>query len=61
MVPINQVIDVLSAIVVVGGILVLTKPGSQGPALVQNLTAGFGNALGVASGQGAGGAALPYK
>jgi hypothetical protein len=49
-VPLNQVIDVLSAIVVVGGILVLTKPGSQGPALVQNLTAGFSNALGTATG-----------
>ena len=41
----NQIVDVLSAIVVVGGILVLTRPGSQGPGLVQNLTAGFGSAL----------------
>ena len=55
----NEIIDVLSAIVVVGGILVLTKPGSQGPALVQNLTAGFGNALGVATGGVFG--SLPYK
>lgn len=54
----NEVIDVLSAIVVVGGILVLTRPGSQGPGLVQNLTAGFGNALGVATGGVSG--SLPY-
>ena len=55
----NQIVDVLTAIVVVGGILVLTKPGSQGPGIVQNLTAGFGNALGVATGGVTG--ALPYK
>lgn len=46
----NQIADVAVAIVVVAAILVLTRPGSQGPALVQNLTAGFGNAVGVASG-----------
>jgi len=47
---VNNVADVLGMIVIVGGILVLTRPGSQGPALVQNLTAGFSNALGVATG-----------
>jgi hypothetical protein len=46
----NQVVDVFAAIVVVAGILVMTKPGSQGPALVHNITAGFGNSLGVATG-----------
>jgi hypothetical protein len=46
----NQIIDVLSAIVVVGGILVLSRPGSQGPALIQNLSSGFSNALGTAVG-----------
>ena len=55
----NQIVDVFATIVIVGGILVLTKPGSQGPALVQNLTAGFGNALGVATGGVTG--SLPYK
>ena len=54
----NQIVDVLSAIVVVGGILVLTRPGSQGPGLVLTLTAGFGNALGVATGGVSG--SLPY-
>lgn len=46
----NQIVDVLTAIVVVGGILVLTRPGSQGPGLVQNLSSGFSNALGTAVG-----------
>ena len=54
----NEIVDVLTAIVLVGGILVLTRPGSQGPGLVQNLTAGFGNALGTATGGVSG--ALPY-
>lgn len=55
----NDVADIAVAIVVVAAILVLTRPGSQGPALVQNITAGFGNAVGVASGSITGG--LPYK
>lgn len=54
----NDIVDVLTAIVVVGGILVLTKPNSQGPALVQNLASGFGNALGVGTGGVSG--TLPY-
>jgi len=54
----NDIVDVATAIVVVAGILVLTRPGSQGPGLVQNITAGFGNALGVSTGGVAG--ALPY-
>jgi hypothetical protein len=55
----NEIVDVLTAIVVVGGILVLTRPGSQGPGLVQNLTAGFSNALGTATGGVSG--SIPYK
>jgi hypothetical protein len=46
----SDIVDVASAIVLVAAILVLTRQGSQGPALVQNLTAGFSNALGVATG-----------
>jgi hypothetical protein len=53
----SELFDVAFAMVVVGGILVLSRSGSQGPALVQNLTAGFGNALGVATGQVG---SLPY-
>jgi hypothetical protein len=47
---VNQIVDVLTAIVIVGGILVLTRPQSQGPALVTALGSGFSNALGVAVG-----------
>jgi hypothetical protein len=46
----SQIVDVLTAIVVVAGILVLTKPGSQGPALVSSLGSAFSNSLGVATG-----------
>ena len=54
----NEIVDVLTAIVLVGGILVLTRPGSQGPALVHNLASGFANALGTAT--GAAGTSLTY-
>ena len=54
----NELVDVLTAIVIVGGILVLTRSGSQGPALVQNLASGFSNALGTAT--GAAGTSLGY-
>lgn len=54
----SDLFDTLFAISVVAGILVLTKPGSQGPALVQNLTAGYGNILGTATGGVSG--SLPY-
>lgn len=47
----NELFDVLTAIVVVTGILVLTKPGSQGPGLVDALGNAFSGALGKASGQ----------
>lgn len=46
----NEIFDVLIGIVVVAGILVMTKPGSQGPTLVSDLTSGFSSALGVATG-----------
>lgn len=46
----NDVADIAVALIVVAGIMVLTRSGSQGPALVQNLTAGFSNALGTATG-----------
>jgi hypothetical protein len=48
----DEIFDVLTLIVVVGGILVLTRPGSQGPALIQNLGSAFSNALGTATGGG---------
>lgn len=54
----NNIADIAVAIVVVAGILVLTRPGSQGPGLVENLGSSFGNAVGIASGGVAG--KLPY-
>lgn len=47
---INEFFDVLVAIVLVGGILVMTRPGSQGPALVNSLAGGFTSALSTAVG-----------
>jgi hypothetical protein len=46
----DEIFDVLFGIVIVAGVLVLTRPGSQGPALVQNLGSAFSNALGTATG-----------
>ena len=46
----DEVADVLLAIILVGGILVLTRPGSQGPGLVKALTTGFSSSLKVATG-----------
>ena len=48
----SDFVDVLVAIVVVAGIMVMVRPGSQGPALVQNLGSAFSGALGTATGGG---------
>ena len=47
----NDIVDVATAIVVVGGILVLTRPQSQVPGLVSAIGNAFSNALGVAVGK----------
>lgn len=47
----NKVADVLMALAVVGGILVLTRPGSQGPSLVSALGGAAASIFGVATGQ----------
>lgn len=36
---------------IVAGILVMTRPGSQGPALVKNLTSGYANIVKSVTGQ----------
>jgi hypothetical protein len=46
----NDLVDVATAIVVVAGILVLTRPGSQGPGLVTSIGNSFIGALGTATG-----------
>lgn len=47
----NKTIDVATYAVIVAGILVLTRPGSQGPGLVSSIFSGFTHVLQGASGQ----------
>lgn len=47
----NKWADVLSYAFVVGGILVLTRPGSQGPKLFTALTSGYAHIVQAATGQ----------
>lgn len=49
----HKVGDVAFAIIVVAGIMVLVRPGSKGPQLVQALGGGFASAIGAATGGGA--------
>lgn len=48
----NKLVDVLSMIVVVAGIMVLVRPGSQGPALVEQIGQAYTGGLTVATGSG---------
>lgn len=48
----NKLVDVFSMIVVVAGIMVLARPGSQGPTLVNSFTSLLTNPLTVATGSG---------
>lgn len=47
----NAVTDFVVYSFLVGGILVLTRPGSQGPALVKNLTGGYARIVQASTGQ----------
>lgn len=47
----NDIVDVATALVVVAGILVLTRQGSQGPAFVSAIGGAFSNAVSAATGQ----------
>jgi len=49
---VNKVVDVLSMIVVVAGIMVLVRPGSQGPSLVNAFSSGLTGLLVVGTGSG---------
>lgn len=46
----NSVTDILGLLVVVGGIMVMVRPNSQGPALVKSFTDGFSSMLATATG-----------
>lgn len=48
----NKLVDVMAMIVVVAGIMVLVRPGSQGPALATALGNAYTGALTVATGSG---------
>lgn len=47
----NKLADIGTYAFLVGGILVLTRPGSQGPALLNSLTAGFVHLVQASTGQ----------
>lgn len=47
----NRAFDVATYALMISGILVLTRPGSQGPKLVESLVGGFVNVIKAASGQ----------
>lgn len=47
----NAVTDLVVYSMIVAGILVLTRPGSQGPKFVTNLTHGYARIVQAASGQ----------
>lgn len=46
----DEIADVLLAIIVLAGIMLFTRPGSSGPSLVKSLTTGFSSSLKVATG-----------
>lgn len=48
----NKLVDVAAMIVVVAGIMVLVRPGSQGPALATAIGNAYTGALTVATGSG---------
>lgn len=48
----NVFSDIVVYSMIVGGILVMTKPGSQGPALVTASTNGYSGIVKAATGQG---------
>ena len=47
----NSISDLVVYSFLVGGILVMTRPGSQGPALLKNLTGGYARIVQAATGQ----------
>jgi hypothetical protein len=47
----NATTDLIVYSMIVAGILVMTRPGSQGPALVNNLTHGYARIVQAVTGQ----------
>lgn len=48
----HKVADIITGVLVVAGIMVMVRPNSQGPSLVQNSTTGLANVIGAATGGG---------
>lgn len=48
----HKITDIAMGVLVVAGIFVMVRPGSKGPALVTNVTGGFANVIGAATGGG---------
>jgi hypothetical protein len=49
----GRIVDVATAIVIVAAIMVMVRPGSQGPALITSAGNAFTGAIGGATGGGA--------
>jgi len=47
----NTLTDLVVYSFLVGGILVLTRPGSQGPTFIKNLTGGYARIVQASTGQ----------
>ncbi|MGA5128803.1 hypothetical protein ACPCTO_03250 [Streptomyces olivoreticuli] len=48
----NKVVDIFTGVVVVAGIMVLVRPGSQGPGLVSSIGNSFSAMIKAATGGG---------
>jgi uncharacterized membrane protein len=47
----NKLFDIFTYAFLVGGLLVLTRPGSQGPKFISSLTGGYAHIVQAATGQ----------
>lgn len=48
----HKIADIATGVLLVAGIMVMVRPGSQGPALVTNITSGFAAVVNSATGGG---------
>lgn len=52
----DKIVDIVSGIIVVAGIMVMVRPGSQGPDFVKAIGTSFSGVLSAATGGGTWGA-----
>ncbi|MER5542468.1 hypothetical protein [Streptomyces sp. NPDC002589] len=48
----NKIVDILTGVIIVAGIMVLVRPGSQGPSLVNSVGSSFSSMIKAATGGG---------